>query len=145
MYELIRKFAQKPKTIFLVDGFGALVTAFLLLVMMSKFEAYFGMPVTALRYLCIIATLFCLYSFACYYWVRNHWQPYLRAISIANTLYCCLTIGLIIYHYSSLTILGIAYFVAESIIICILVYVELKTLHVWKQEQVPPAFNKTAD
>lgn len=133
MRELIRKLAQKPKTIFLIDSLGALATALILFTVLRTFSDYFGMPPTTLLYLSIIAMIFSLYSITCYSFVKKDWQPYLKAIMIANCLYCCLTIGLMVYHYQSITLLGIAYFVSEITIIGLLVFIELKTLGQWKK------------
>ena len=129
MGEIINRLAQKPRTLFLVDGIGAFITAFLLLAILRTFNEYVGMPRMALTSLSIIAAVFCLYSISCYFLLNDNWQPFLKAISVANLLYCCLTSGLVIYYYNSLTILGVIYFLAEIIIIVVLVYVELKVLN----------------
>lgn len=129
MGEIINRLAQKPRTLFLVDGIGAFITAFLLLAILRTFNDYVGMPRMALTSLSIIAAVFCLYSISCYFLLNDNWQPFLKAISVANLLYCCLTSGLVIYYYNSLTILGVIYFLAEIIIIVVLVYVELKVLN----------------
>ena len=129
MGEIINRLAQKPRALFLVDGIGAFITAFLLLAILRTFNDYVGMPRMALTSLSIIAAVFCLYSISCYFLLNDNWQPFLKAISVANLLYCCLTSGLVIYYYNSLTILGVIYFLAEIIIIVVLVYVELKVLN----------------
>ncbi|AQG79762.1 hypothetical protein [Spirosoma montaniterrae] len=59
--------------------------------------------------------------------VKQSWKPYLRLIAIANLLYCGLTAGLMIYFYQRLTVWGLAYFVAEIIVVAGLALVELKT------------------
>ena len=118
MGEIINRLAQKPRALFLVDGIGAFITAFLLLAILRTFNEYVGMPP---------AVLTC--SISCYFLLNDNWQPFLKAISVANLLYCCLTSGLVIYYYNSLTILGVIYFLAEIIIIVVLVYVELKVLN----------------
>lgn len=127
MNEIIRQLTLKPKTLFLVDSLGALLTAFLLFAVLRTFDEYFGMPQATLTYLSIIAALFCLYSISCFFLLTDNWRPFLKTISIANLIYCCLTMGLVIYYYRSLTILGVTYFVVEVAIICVLVFVELKT------------------
>ncbi len=129
MREIINRLAQKPRALFLVDGIGAFITAFLLLVILRTFNEYVGMPPAVLTCLSIIAAAFCLNSMACYFLLNNNWQPFLKAISVANLFYCCLTMGLIIYNYKNLTSLGIIYFLAEIIIIVVLVYLELKVLN----------------
>jgi len=125
---IFKYFKQSPISLFLVDGLGALLTAFLLFVIMSAFNEYFGMPQRILLYLATTAAVFCLYSTTCFFLLKDHWQPFLKVIIGANLLYCCLTMGLVIYYYPGLTALGVSYFVAEIFVIIGLVFVELKTL-----------------
>ena len=125
---IIDQFKLKPKILFLIDGLGALLTAFFLFVIFRTFNEYFGMPQTTLTYLSLIAVIFCLYSITCFFLLSDNWKPFLRVISIANLLYCILTLGLVIYNYQSVTLLGITYFLAEIIMICGVVFVELKTI-----------------
>ncbi|HRI28449.1 MAG TPA: hypothetical protein PK239_15125 [Chitinophagales bacterium] len=120
-------FLLKPKTLFLIDGIGATLTALFLFVVLRTFYLYFGISPNVLLYLSLIALVFALYSFTCFRHMPNHWQPYLKAIAFANLLYCLLTAGLITYYYHQLTILGLAYFCAEILVICALAFVELYT------------------
>jgi hypothetical protein len=84
------------------------------------------MPPAILTYLSIIAASFCIYSIGCFLFLKGNWVPFIRAISVANLLYSLLTIVLVIVHYPVITMPGIAYFVAEIIIVCTLVYIELR-------------------
>ena len=122
------KLPRKPKSLFLIDSIGAFISAIFLIVIMSTFSQYFGMPKIILAYLAAIAVIFCLYSMICFLMLKDKWKPFLRAIAIANFLYGCLTIGLILSNFSNLTLLGIIYFSAELIIVYSLVFIELKTL-----------------
>ncbi|MFK7904912.1 MAG: hypothetical protein AB8B69_07300 [Chitinophagales bacterium] len=114
-----------PKNLFLIDGLGALLSAFLLGVVLVHFESIFRMPQQVLYVLSAIPCLFAIYSWTCYFRTPNNWQPYLKAIAIANTLYCCLTSVLVIYYYSTLSMLGVLYFVLEILVVMTLVIVEL--------------------
>jgi len=125
MQKLIKYFAEKQKTLFLIDSIGALITAFSLFVVMRTFNAYFGMPEKELTYLSIIAVCFGIYSAFCFLFLKRELSPFIKLIGFANLFYCALTFGLIIKHYSSLTLMGIAYFLIEIIIIWALSYVEL--------------------
>jgi len=124
--ELIDQLSKKPKTLFLIDSLGAFFTSFFLFVVMRNLNQYFGMSTTAITYLAITASLFCIYSATCFLFLKERWTLYIKIIGIANLLYCGLTIGLMITYYSSLTILGTTYFLLEILIICRLSYVELK-------------------
>jgi hypothetical protein len=125
MYKLINRFTVNPKTLFLIDSIGAFITAFVLFVLIGNFNKYFGMPTKELTYLSIIAICFCVYSTACFLFLKGRWTTFLKIIAISNLLYCTLTIGLIIKNYSVLTIIGITYFLTEIVIICGLCYLEI--------------------
>lgn len=124
--------ALKPKTIFLVDGLGAVLTAILLMAVVRTFDEYFGMPRPILTLLSIMAIIFALYSFSCFAFSGNNIQKFLRPIIAANLTYSILTSGLVIYFYNRLTFLGVAYFVGEVLIICGLVSLERKILKATK-------------
>ena len=129
MNRIINKFInhliKKPKTLFLIDSLGAVFTGFILFVIMRQHNEYIGMPKTVLTYLSLIAVCFCIYSGACYLFLKDRWTAFIRLIGVANLLYCGLTIGLLIKYYSLLTIIGTTYFLIEILIICGLSYVEL--------------------
>lgn len=128
MFEFIKRPELKPKTLFLVDGLGAFVTALFLFGILRTFHELFGMPEVVVTYLSVIAAIFSLYSVSCFLLLKTNWRPFLRIISTANLLYCCLTGALVIYYFQKLTVLGISYFLAEIILICGLVKIELKAL-----------------
>jgi len=123
--KLIYHLIEKPKTLFLIDSLGAVLTGFILFVIMRQHNEYIGMPKTVLTYLSFTAICFCIYSAACFLFLKERWTAFIRIIGIANLLYCALTIGLFIKYYSSLTIIGTIYFLIEIVIICGLSYVEL--------------------
>ena len=126
MKKLIGYFAQKHKTLFLIDAIGALITAFFLGVIMLQYNEYFGMPKNILFNLSIIAICLCIYSATCFLFLKNSWAVFVQIIGIANLLYCALTIGFLIKFYPLLTIIGILYFLVEIVIIFFLSYIELK-------------------
>ena len=114
------------KQLFLIDAIGAIITAFLLSQLLGNFVSVFGMPTDILYPLAGIAAFFALYSYACYLWVTKDWRLFLKGIATANTIYCLLTLGLVIYRWESLTWWGIAYFIGEIIVVMSLVSVEWK-------------------
>lgn len=115
-----------PRKMLLMDGLGALASATLLGVLLVNFNSYIGMPVKVLHQLAAVAGIFAVYSFTSYMLVKENTRSYLKAIAIANLLYCCLTVGLTIYFSGELTTLGLIYFIGEVLLILALVYVELK-------------------
>lgn len=117
-----------PKQLFLVDGLGAVLSAFLIGIVLAGFESIFGMPQEVTYFLSIIPCLYAIYSFTCFRLIQKNWKPYLRFIALANLLYGCLTIGLVIYFYPHVTGWGLLYFIGEVIIIIGLAAIELKNV-----------------
>jgi hypothetical protein len=117
-----------PKRIFLVDSIGAFISALFLFFVLAPNESYFGMPRMELIYLSIIAFTFFIYSLSCYLFVHNCRKAFLNVIMIANILYCCLTVGLVLYHFPNLTIPGMVYFLVECMLIIGLVGLENRLL-----------------
>lgn len=132
----ISRLARKPKTLFLTDGLGALVTTFFLFVVLKIFHEYFGIPKTLLNYLSAIAACLCVYSTTCFFFLKTNWMPFIRLISFANLFYCILTIGLLIIYSPLITIIGITYFFIEIVIVFGLVYIELKVVTAIKKEKI---------
>jgi hypothetical protein len=111
------KLTLKPKRLFLIDGLGAFITALgafitalFLCTILTRFEEDFGMPEKVLNPLSILACVYCIYSISCYFFVGKHWRPFLNVIAIANIMYCCITLVVVIVFYYALTLLGLIYF-----------------------------------
>lgn len=134
---IIIQLASQPRILFLVDSVGALLTTLSLFVVLSTFHELIGMPLSVLTYLSILSVCFCLYSAACFLFLKRNWVPFIRIIGIANLLYCVLTMTLVLVYYSQLTPLGVAYFLGEIMIVGVIVYIELHVATaIKKQEQV---------
>ncbi len=116
------------KKLFLLDGFGALLSAFLLGVILVQFESAFGMPRKVLYGLSFAPCVFAVYDFICYFKIKENWRTFLKIIAYANLLYLCASIGLLIHHYPKLTGLGVSYFLLEFVVVLIVVWLELKTV-----------------
>ena len=119
----------EPRKLFLIDSLGALLSAFLLGVVLTNFESTFGMPQKVLYFLSINACLLAIYSFMCYLLIKKNWKFYLKIIAFTNLLYCFLTIGLMLYLYKELTNYGLIYFLSEVIVIITLAIIELKNCY----------------
>lgn len=116
------------KTLFAIDGLGALLSVFLLGVVLVQFESLFGMPKETLYFLAFLPCLFAVYDLVCYLKVKRNELFFLKGIAIANLLYCCLSVVFVIHHYAQLTNLGLIYFVLELIVVLVLVSIQLKTV-----------------
>lgn len=117
---------DKARNLFLIDAFGALVSAFLLGVVLVKLERIFGIPPTTLYILASLPVFFALYDFYCFRKKDDNLGIYLRAIAIVNLLYCCMSIAFAFYHYEEITLLGWLYILVEIIIVALLAVVELR-------------------
>ena len=126
--QMLTKITSNPRLVFLLDCLGALLSAFLLGVVLTIFEPIFGMPSKVLYGLAALAVLFAVYSFWNYRWFKEHWRPYLRGIALVNLLYCCLTAALVIYFRQELTQWGRLYFLQEMVVILAVVTLEFKTI-----------------
>ncbi len=116
----------KPKQLFLLDAFGAALSAFFLGFVLVKYQVYIGMPENVLYILALIPCLFIIYDLLCYVLLKDNWRPYLRIIAYANLLYCDTTLILSIYHFKKLTTLGLTYFTVELLLIIALSMLELR-------------------
>ncbi|MEZ4830331.1 MAG: hypothetical protein R3C61_29200 [Bacteroidia bacterium] len=115
-----------PEILFIVDGVGAMMSAFLLGVVLVRWEQVFGIPVATLYLLASLPVLFAVYDFYCYRTQKERPAVFLRAIAIANLLYCVLSLGLAIYHSQTITLWGWAYILSEILIVLILAKVEYR-------------------
>lgn len=134
--KITMRLAREPKKLFLVDGLGAMFTAFFLFIIMRNFNEYFGFPSKILTSLMIVAAVFCIYSVSCFLFLRERFKPYVLVISIANLLYSVFTTICLIVYYPILTTICIVYFLLEIAIICLLVYIELNVLSAIRKNKV---------
>ncbi len=123
-----KQFISKPKNIFLLDSFGALLTTILLYFVLRNFNDFFGLSKDVFEYLTIISFTFFIYSISCYLLVKKSWKSFLKIICTANILYSLLTLGIILYYCQSISVFGIVYFLAEIVVIIGLVFLEIKTI-----------------
>jgi len=115
-----------PERFFLLDAFGALLSAFLLGVVLVHYAPAIGLPVPVLRNLAAIDCFLLAYDLLVYFLRLKPWPLYLRGIATLNLLYAALTLGLMIVHRSQLSLLGVGYFVGELLIVVALALAELQ-------------------
>ncbi|MBX9768468.1 MAG: hypothetical protein K2X47_14435, partial [Bdellovibrionales bacterium] len=112
------------RSIFLLDGIGAALSATTTGIILPQFSERVGLSVANLRLLGLIALAFGTYSLTCFLVFRRPKAPMLLTIVAANTLYCVLT-TMIAFFSSELSYLGRAYFIAEVAIITGVVFLEV--------------------
>ncbi len=122
---IIHKLTVSPKLLFLIDSLGAFLTSFFLFILSRNFHEYLGIPTRIFTCLSVIAACFCIYSMACFLFLKENWTPFISIISTANLIYCILTIGFLIYYFNQIKNLELTYFLTEITIIFALVYIEI--------------------
>ncbi len=122
----VTKALLNPKKLFLIDGFGAILSAFLLGVVLPKFEAILGIPSSVLYFLATIPIFFAIYDFYCYQKVHQKTGLFLKGIALLNLIYCCISLALAFYHFEAITNLGWIYILIEIIILFLLAIFEFK-------------------
>ncbi|WP_375583974.1 hypothetical protein [Cyclobacterium xiamenense] len=116
--------AITTKNLLLLDGIGALITATLLSQVVARYEPLFGMPKSIVYLLSVVALGFAVFSLSSHLLVKHRLSRYLGVIIWANISYCLATAALLFVYREQLSGLGITYFVAEIIVILLLVYLE---------------------
>ncbi len=126
MTKLIQQFVNNPRRLFVVDGIGAILSAFLLGVVLLRLEHLFGIPASALYVLASLPIVFALFDFYCYHFVQKRFAHYFNILAIVNLGYCCLSIGFAAYHSDAITSLGWLYILIEILIVIYVARIELK-------------------
>jgi amino acid transporter len=124
--QILENIDLDPKMLFLIDGFGAILSAFLIGVLLVKFENYIGIPTSTLYFLATLLILFAAYDLYCFRKQNEKLGRYLKGIAIINLLYCFLSIGFAFYHSRTITNLGWAYIIVEILIVVTLAILELE-------------------
>lgn len=120
---------REPKTLFLTDSIGAFLTAIMLGLILPIYQEHIGMPQFAMRTLAAIASIYCLFSFYHFINFPAKWKIPMRLIALANLIYCCLTIGAIMYFLPQMQLLGLVYFFAEIAVIVFLAFRQLLSIN----------------
>lgn len=123
---LIERLVRSPRTLFLVDGVGALVTALLVGVVLPMLGEHIGTPRPVLRALAVAAAVFAAYSLTCAATRPTRWPGYLRGIALANAGYCLVTAAVLFRFAAALHVLDWLYFVGEIVVVGALVTLELR-------------------
>ena len=87
-----------------------------------------GMPVIILQGLAVLSVIFACYSLTCRWRIAGYKPSWLKTIIAANSLYALLTIALMFFYSNQITALGSMYFIAELIILVILILIEIRGL-----------------
>lgn len=117
----------RPQSLFLIDGLGALISSFLLGILIPQWLDFFGIPMQVLSLLATLPIFFACFDFLSYLMNSNRVRHHLRIISGLNLAYCIISLSLAFYHMDTLTPWGWAYLVSELVLVFLLSHLEYKT------------------
>lgn len=130
-HPLVKWATEKPNRLFLIDGLGALLSAFLLGIVLVRLEPTFGIPVHILYFLATLPLLFGIYDLLCYHFAKTKVGTFLKAIALMNLGYGILSLSLASLHFRELTVWGWSYILVEVVVIYLLAMVE------WRVASLP--------
>ncbi len=117
---------RQPNQLFVIDGLGALVSAFLLGVVLVHFQSLVGIPTSTLYLLAAIPCFFLLYDLYSRFSIKEEKSGLLFGIGVLNLLYCLLSVGLALSHSDVITQLGWIYIIVEVLIVTAIGLYEIK-------------------
>jgi len=113
------------KTIFLLDGIGAAISAVSTGLLLPLFSEELGLSVRTLYMLAVFPLAYGIYSLSCYRFVKETKPWMLMALAVANLVYCLIAVVLILF-YEGLTSWGQAVLAIEIAAILGVVAIEVK-------------------
>lgn len=122
-------FTHRPLMLFMADGTGAALSAFLLGIILVRFHPVFGIPPSTLYILAVVPCVFVLYDLYVLIMKPPRIAVYLRGIAGLNLLYIILSLAFAIHHAPTMTFAGWGYFVIEIIIVAWLIRLEMRVAH----------------
>ncbi len=129
------KILANPKMLFVIDGFGAMLSAFLLGFVLVTFESLIGIPSKTLYVLASIPICYIFYDVYSYNLPTQKVSVFLKGIAILNMLYCFISIGFAYYHMNTITMLGCLYIIVEIMILGILISVQYRIAKMLAKKQ----------
>lgn len=124
--KVVSYYKTQPYHLFLMDGFGAIISASLLILITLLRPSFFYFSSITIRILSAVAYIFAIYSISCSLCKPKKWSKFLFLIAISNLIYCGITCLLVVNNLSKLSTLEIIYFFVEILLVTILVYIEFK-------------------
>lgn len=125
---ILDKVSKQPNLIFLIDGLGAFISAFMLAFVLKWFANYVQIPPKMLCILTLPALVYMFFSLSCYIVKVKNRDFFLKIILTGNILYFCLSIFATFIFYSSINILGLIYLGSECLVLLFLICLEYELL-----------------
>jgi len=118
-------FSLFPRKLILLDFSGALVSAFMLGVVLVHWNSFFGIPVYALYVLAVIPCFFALYGLSIYAVESANAHAFLKNIAYLNLTYCIFSVAVAVFHAESIKPAGWVYLLVEILIVLLLARLEM--------------------
>ncbi len=132
---MIDYFICHPKKLFVLDGFGAIISAFVIAFVLVRLEKIVGIPSDSLYILATMPLCFALFDVYCTRKKEANLAPFVYRIAWLNLIYCCLSMAIAWYHFQTISIWGWAYLLLEILVLVALVNLELEVAHKLKRIQ----------
>ena len=125
--QIASRFSVHPQRLFLVDGLGALTSAFWLGFILPQWESFFGIPRSTLYFLALLPVGFAIYDLFCFIKIKERMGLFLKVMAYLNIAYCGLSLALAFYHYPVITYFGWIYLLLKISLVLALAKLELQT------------------
>lgn len=125
---MYRRFSDQPKSIFLLDFVGAIVTIFFLRIVLVQLNHLVGIPLSTLNLLVIFPIGFAVLDLVGYVFFKNIGVQVLKLLILLNLLYCTVSVYHGFLNTDSITFLGWTYLIIEILIISFVVGLEYRIL-----------------
>lgn len=126
MQKLNNYFSSFPRKLILVDFSGALVSAFMLGIVLVHWNSFFRIPINALYVLAVIPCFFALYGLSIYAVESANARAFLKNIAYLNLTYCIFSAAVAVFYASRIKVAGWIYLVFEILIVLFLARLEWK-------------------
>lgn len=125
-HDFLQKAQSNPKILFVIDAIGAALSAFLLGIVLPKFQTTVGIPSSTLTFLASFPVLFLVFDMFAYKSEVKNIKRNLFLIATLNIFYVAMSIFFLWFHQKDITSLGLVYFIGELVILIALVYLQVK-------------------
>lgn len=125
LQKLVSYFQAKPQMLFVVDGFGALLSGVLQVLVFILFERNNLVPSEFEISLMAMPFLFVLVDIVFFFISTKNVSRYIRLIAVLNGMFVLYSASFLILFFNELYILTFVYLVVELIIVLCIVLFEL--------------------
>lgn len=115
----------RPQQVFLLDGIGAGVSLVMTMAILWL-QPWFGMPVAIMHLLLPLIAVFAVNSLLCWLFAPRRWRLLLGLIAAANVAYAVVILALLVLQRETLTLLGLACFAGEALVLIGLGVMEMR-------------------